>query len=142
MQYMKKNIRNQAFTLTEMLLVVAILALMAALVLPRFAGTTEKANIAAAKTQIGSFSNALNRYEIDTGNYPRTLQALIEQPGDVRGWSGPYLERRTIPLDPWGNAYLYEYPGKNNPYGPDISSAGPDGKPGTKDDIKNWDDKK
>ena len=135
---MKKHQRNQAFTLTELLLVVAILAIMAALVLPRFAGSTEKARIAAAKTQIANFSTALNRYETDTGNYPRDLQSLLQAPGDARGWSGPYMEGRTLPTDPWDNPYLYESPGKNNAYGFDLSSAGPDGRPGTDDDITNW----
>jgi len=137
----RQLLRTQAFTLTELLLVVAILAIMAALVLPRFSGVTERTNITAAKTQISTFAMACDRYEIDVGSYPKTLEALVVQPADVQNWSGPYLSKG-IPKDPWGNAYLYEYPGKNNQYGPDISSAGPDGKPGTEDDIKNWDDKK
>jgi general secretion pathway protein G len=127
------------FTLVELLLVLVILGILAALVLPKFSGRTEQARLAAAQTQIATFKTALDAFEVDTGTYPRGsdgLRQLIVQPADVTGWRGPYLSS-DIPLDPWQHAYTYEYPGRLNPSGFDIVSAGPDGQFGTADDITN-----
>jgi general secretion pathway protein G len=133
---------NQAFTLIELLLVLVILGILAAIVVPKFAGRGEDARRAAAKTQIQSFSTALGTYEVDNGTYPRGkdgLQALIQKPNDAQNWRGPYLEEKGgIPNDPWGRPYLYECPGKHNANSFDISSTGFDGKEGTDDDITNW----
>ena len=134
---MKRPKRNQAFSLTELLLVIAIITTLMAIVIPRIAGFGGDAKIAAAKAQIGHISSALNMYEIHVGDFPRDLQSLVDQPGNAQGWRGPYLDKE-VPLDPWGNAYIYEYPGKHKTYGFDLSSAGPDGKAGTDDDITNW----
>jgi len=135
---------QKGFTLIEIMVVVIIIGILAALVIPRFAGRTEQARIAAAKTQIDSlFSSALDMYEADNGNYPSTeqgLQALRIQPSTdpaPRNWKGPYL-KKDVPLDPWGNAYGYAYPGMHNPSGYDLYSFGPDGQDGTDDDITNW----
>ncbi|MBL9199380.1 MAG: type II secretion system major pseudopilin GspG [Opitutaceae bacterium] len=132
--------RSEAgFTLVELLLVLVILGILAALVLPKFTGRTEQARITAAQTQMASFGTALDAFEVDTGSYPRGndgLNMLLVAPADVTGWRGPYL-KDAIPLDPWGRPYLYEFPGKVNPTGYDIRSAGPDGNPGTEDDIVN-----
>ena len=128
-----------AFTLVELLLVLVILGILAALVLPKFTGRTEQARITAAITQISTFKTALDSFEVDTGSYPRGqdgLQQLLVAPPDVTGWRGPYLSS-DIPLDPWGHPYVYEYPGRINPSGFDIVSMGPDGQPGTADDIMN-----
>jgi general secretion pathway protein G len=127
---------NQGFTLVEMLLVLVILATLAAIVYPKVMGRSEQARVTAAKTQIASFKTALDSFEVDTGKYPvgrNGLGDLIQQPRDVVGWHGPYLE--SIPQDPWGNAYLYEYPGKHNPGSYDISSPGA---PGAQTPIGNW----
>jgi general secretion pathway protein G len=127
------------FTLVELLLVLVILGILAAIVIPKFSGRTEQAQLTAAHTQISTFSTALNAFEIDTGSYPRGqdgLRQLVVQPADVSGWRGPYL-MSDIPLDPWGHPYLYEYPGRINTSGFDIISMGPDGQPGTADDIAN-----
>ncbi len=127
------------FTLVELLLVLVILGILAALVLPKFTGRTEQARITAAQTQISTFGTALDSFEVDTGSYPHGqdgLQQLIVQPADVTGWRGPYL-KSDIPLDPWGHPYIYEFPGRTNANGYDITSAGPDGQPGTGDDIVN-----
>lgn len=138
----KKRSRNSArggFTLVELLLVLVILGILAALVLPKFTGRTEQARITAAQTQISTFGTALDAFEVDTGSYPRGgegLQQLVVQPADVTGWRGPYL-KSDIPLDPWGHAYVYEYPGRVNTAGYDLRSAGPDGQPDTADDIAN-----
>ncbi|MCC6486830.1 MAG: type II secretion system major pseudopilin GspG [Candidatus Hydrogenedentes bacterium] len=128
------------FTLVELLLVLVILATLAAIVVPKFAGRTEQAKITAAKTQIASFETALDAFEVDNGYYPEGsdgLLMLIERPKDDEDWQGPYL-KKGIPKDPWNNAYIYEYPGKSNDAGYDILSMGPDGRRGGDDDITNW----
>jgi general secretion pathway protein G len=130
---------TSAFTLVELLLVLVILGILAALVLPKFTGRTEQARTTAAQTQISTFGTALDAFEVDTGSYPRGqdgLAQLISQPSDTTNWRGPYL-KSDIPLDPWGHAYIYEFPGKTNPTGYDIRSMGPDGQAGTGDDIVN-----
>jgi len=144
---LKSEIRNpraaqRAFTLIELLLVLVILGILAAIVVPKFANRGEQARQTAAKTQIGAFSTALSAFEVDNGTYPRGkdgLQALIVKPNDAQNWRGPYLEEKGgIPNDPWGRPYLYECPGKRNTSSYDISSMGFDGKEGTEDDITNW----
>ncbi len=132
--------RTTGFTLIELLLVLVILGVLAAIVVPKFSGRTEQARRTAAVSQISTFGTALDAYEVDMGSYPQGrsgLNALLQQPREGTGWRGPYLQKE-IPLDPWGNAYIYECPGKNNPSGYDLSSPGPDGRAGDEDDITNW----
>lgn len=135
--------RARGFTLVEMLLVLVILAVLAAIVIPKFSGRSEQARTTAAKSQISSIELALDAFEVDNGFYPKGnagLTALIETPTGAQNWKGPYL-KKGIPLDPWGNAYVYTYPGRNNAdY--DLMSMGPDGRAGGDDDITNWDAKK
>lgn len=126
------------FTLVELLLVLMILGVLAAIVVPKFAGRSEQARLTAAETQIGSFETALDSFEVDMGYYPADLSELIENKGDSEDWHGPYLGK-TIPKDPWGNDYIYETPGKNSIKGFDLMSMGPDGRKGGDDDITNWD---
>jgi general secretion pathway protein G len=129
------------FTLIELLLVLVILGTLAAIVVPKFAGRTEQAKVTAAVTQIASFKNALNTFEVDNGYYPKGkngLEELIEAPREAKDWRGPYLEIQEIPVDPWGNPYAYECPGRQNTSSFDISSNGPDGRAGTDDDIVSW----
>jgi general secretion pathway protein G len=130
-----------AFTLVEMLLVLVILAVLAAIVIPKLAGRSQQAKDTAAHTQISSFEQALGAYEVDTGAYPNSLDALVNQPNNANGWKGPYLQKG-IPNDPWGNAYQYVYPGKVTANGFDIVSFGPDGREGGGDDVTNFDQKK
>jgi len=139
LKFNKRHRRNQAFTLVEMLLVLVILATLAAIVIPKMAGRSEQAKLTAAKSQISSFEMALDSFEVDNGYFPKTgdLDALVNQPGGTTNWRGPYL--KSIPADPWGNAYTYDYPGKHNPNGYDLLSNGPDQRAGTDDDINNWD---
>ena len=109
------------------------------LIVPKFAGRTEQARQAAAKTQVSSFATVLDAYEVDNGFYPKGksgLNDLVQASRDAKNWRGPYLKE--VPKDPWGNDYVYECPGKNNPTSYDVSSMGPDGQMGTEDDINNW----
>ena len=131
--------RRSAFTLIELLLVLVILAVLAAIVVPKFAGRSEQARVAATKAEIAIIDGAFDQFEIDCGRYPSTeegLRALVEQPPNVQNWHGPYL-KRGVPADKWGNAYVYRYPGIHNTSGFDLSSMGPDGREGN-DDIDNW----
>ena len=139
----KRNLRTRqgAFTLVEMLLVLVILAALAAVVVPKFAGRSQQAKETAARSQIANIEIALDMFETDNGYYPSGsdgLEELVEQPSNATRWQGPYL-KKGIPLDPWGNGYVYEYPGKQNNGGYDILSMGPDGRVGGTDDITNWD---
>ncbi len=130
---------RRGFTLVELLLVLVILGILAAIVVPKFGGRTEQARVTAAVTQISTFGTALNAFEVDTGSYPRGqdgLQQLLVAPADITGWRGPYL-MSDIPLDPWGRAFIYEFPGRLNTTGYDIVSMGADGQPGTADDVVN-----
>jgi general secretion pathway protein G len=130
----------RGFTLIELLLVLVILGVLAAIVVPKFSGRTEQARVTAAQSQIATFGTALDAFEVDNGYYPKGsagLKDLVTQPRDAQNWRGPYL-KNDIPLDPWGNAYVYECPGKYNPTSYDLMSMGPDGRAGTDDDITNW----
>ncbi len=129
--------RRAAFTLIEMLLVLAILATLIAIVAPRLAGRSEQAKFTAAQTQIASLESATDAFEVDNGRYPRSLEELITPPSDTPNWRGPYL-KKAVPPDPWGNPYVYEFPGRRNPLGYDLYSVGPDGRAGGEDDIGNW----
>ena len=136
---LKTQNRSRAFTLIELLLVLVILGILAAIVVPKFAGRTDDARNAAAKTQIAGFSTALDAFEVDTGGYPKGSEGLLDlvhAPREATGWKGPYMKE--IPLDPWGHPYVYACPGRNNPSSYDIYSLGTDGREGTEDDITNW----
>jgi general secretion pathway protein G len=131
--------RRSGFTLIELLLVLVILGVLAAIVVPKFAGRTEQAREAAAKTQLSTFGTVLDAFEVDNGYYPKGksgLNDLVAAPRDAKNWRGPYIKE--VPKDPWGNDYVYECPGKNNPTSYDVSSMGPDGQLGGTDDTTNW----
>jgi general secretion pathway protein G len=131
--------RRAGFTLVEMLLVLVILGVLAAIVYPKVAGRGEQARVTSTQTQISAFKTALDAFEVDNGYYPKGhngLQDLVQKPRDAVNWRGPYLE--SIPKDPWQNEYVYECPGKHNSGSYDVMSMGPDGRSGTDDDIGNW----
>jgi len=142
---MDRRDRGRAgFTLVELMLVVIIIGVLAAMVVPSFVGRSRQARVTAAKADIsGSLGTALNLYEQDNGSFPTTaqgLEALVERPAEVSQdtWMGPYLQRKEIPEDPWGNPYHYTSPGEENPASYDLVSYGPDGKEGGGDDIANY----
>jgi general secretion pathway protein G len=128
--------RRRAFTLVEMLLVITIIGILAALVVPKMVGRSEQARQAAAHADISSIKTALDAFEVDNGYYPKSLQDLFQQPSNAKNWHGPYLDN--VPQNPWGNPYVYTYPGRHNANSYDLMSVGPDGKAGTDDDIGNW----
>jgi general secretion pathway protein G len=138
----KTNRRQAGVTLIEMLVVVTIIALFAALVAPRMLKRTDTARVVAARAQINSFMTALGAYKLDTGLFPTTeqgLQALRAAPQGVTQWQGPYLPQE-IPVDPWGRAYVYKFPGEHGDE-PDIISYGADGQSGGEGiygDILSW----
>ena len=135
--------RGQAgVTLIEMLVVVTIIGLFAALVVPRMLKKSDTARITAARAQINAFMTALGTYKLDTGTFPTTeqgLQALRDKPADVNQWAGPYLPQE-IPVDPWGHPYAYKFPGEHGDE-PDVICYGADGQPGgdgLNADILSW----
>ena len=133
----QKNKLRRAFTLVEMLLVVTIIGILAALVIPKIMGRSEQARMTAAHADInGGIKSALDAFEVDNGYYPKSLQDLVQQPSNAKNWHGPYLDK--IPMDPWGNNYIYYYPGKHNQSSYDLLSVGADAKEGTDDDVGNW----
>jgi general secretion pathway protein G len=133
----RQSQRRHAFTLVELMLVLAILALLAGIVLPKLTGTKARANKDAAKTQLSSFKTALDMFEADNGHYPKSLNDLMVKPRDVGSDWHQYLEK--IPNDPWEKPYVYVFPGRHNPNSYDLSSGGPDMQVGNEDDISNWD---
>ena len=128
--------RKSGFTLIEMMLVVIIISVLAAMLIPRLAGRAEKARRAVAKAEVESnLPSALDLYEMDTGNYPEKLEDLVTAPAGVDSWDGPYVKK--MPKDPWDNTYYYKSPGEHSEdY--DLASSGRDGVFDTEDDIKSW----
>lgn len=98
--------RRAGFTLIEILLVVVIIGILAALAVPKLSGRVEQAKQAAVKKEIQSLGTALELYELDVGEYPSSLQGLIIS-GSGKGWKGPYIKSGKLPKDPWGNDYSY-----------------------------------
>ncbi len=120
------------FTLIEVMLVVVIIGILAAVVLPRISGRVGQSKESAAKSGIASIGLALDLYETDNGNFPASLQSLLTK-GSEQNWRGPYLKKLEIPIDPWGHEFVYTV--KDNGY--EIKSYGADGTDGGGDDITN-----
>lgn len=130
------------FTLVELLVVLAILGLLAGLVGPQVMKFLGSSKSQTARIQIADLGATLDLYRLEVGRYPTTeegLRALVENPGNVSNWSGPYLRRGELPKDPWGNEYQYRYPGQHGSF--DIWSYGADGREGgdgENADITSW----
>jgi general secretion pathway protein G len=141
----QRALNQRGVTLIEMLVVVTIIALFAALVGPRMLGQADKAKHTAARAQINAFETALGTYKLATGTYPPTelgLNALRVKPENQPQWDGPYLPQ-DIPLDPWAHPYIYKFPGEHGD-DPEILSLGADGQPGGEGnnaDIASWSSK-
>jgi general secretion pathway protein G len=143
-----KDAKRQGFTLMEVLLVLVILVVLMGFAVPSLLGSKKKADIDAAKTQIGLFRTALEKYALDMNTFPSSesgLDVLVVEPSDVEeeqlaNWAGPYIttSAKVAPRDPWGQNYFYEFPSTHDSEYPDIWSAGPDTKEGTEDDVVNW----
>ena len=140
---MRRLLRDQrAFSLIELLVVIIILGLIAGLVGPRLFGRVGQSKLATGKAQVELFGAALDQYRLDVRAYPPSgagLQALVQNP-NVTNWSGPYLKKPAVPLDPWGRLYQYKCcPGDHGDY--DTWTYGADGTPGGEGenaDVTSW----
>ena len=139
--HQRHQIKAAGFTLLELLVVMVIIGLLAGYVGPKYFAQVSKSQIKAARAQIDALEKSLDQYRLDTGHYPvaeQGLAALITRPAHEPKWDGPYLAKR-VPVDPWGNAYVYRVPGEHGDF--DLMSLGKDGQPGGSDeaaDIVNW----
>ncbi len=135
--------RTRGMTLIEILVVLVLIGVVMGIVGGNFIQRGEKAKRDAARIEIGQIGQTLDLFKLEVGRYPTSqegLQALIAQPSGVNNWNGPYWKKSTVPKDPWGNDYLYAFPGQHGAY--DIVSYGADGKEGGEGadkDITSWD---
>jgi general secretion pathway protein G len=144
MKQLKKGKRREeeGYTLLELLVVLAIIALLVGFVAPKMMGYLGRAKADAAKVQLHNVATALELYRLDTGEYPteaQGLRALVEKPGAADHWNGPYLQKAEGILDPWGEPFVYKQPGEHGEY--DLLSYGADKQPdgdGDDADITNW----
>lgn len=133
--------RHTGFTLLELLVVMVILGLLAGYVGPKYFAQVGKSEAKAARAQIEALEKSFDMYRLDTGRYPTSeqgLEALVAKPPNEPKWNGPYL-KKAVPLDPWGRAYIYKYPGEHGDY--DIYSLGKDGRRGGEGDnadVTSW----
>ena len=131
--------RAAGFTLIELLVVLLILGMIAGLAGPQVINYLGESKSKAAKLQIEEFGNSLDLFKLDAGRYPDTqegLQALVQAPPSLGAdrWRGPYLKKKAVPKDPWGNDYKYVSPGQHGAF--DIISLGSDGREGGEGDAK------
>lgn len=126
-----RRTRSLGFTLIELLVVILILAVLAALIVPRVVNRASDAKRVKAASDIATLSNLLQQFRLDNDRYPTAeegLDALRSQPADLTTWRGPYTTK-PLPTDPWGNEYIYEFPGANGEDSFVLLSYGSDGQP-------------
>lgn len=137
----RSTVWQKGFTLLELLVVMVIIGLLAGYVGPKYFAQIGKSEVKVARAQIDALSKSLDQFRLDAGHYPSAeegLAALVTRPANETKWDGPYLSK-SVPLDPWGNAYIYKFPGEHGEF--DLISNGRDGQPGgTGDasDITSW----
>ncbi len=120
--------KRSGFTLIEIILVVVIIGILAGIGIPRLGGQSDKAKIGQAQGNISSLGMAIREYEIINGDYPSSLDGLLDE-----SKGGPFLEKKVIPKDPWGSSYIYAAPGSHNNHTFDLSCTSKKGKI-----INNW----
>lgn len=129
--------RKRFYTLMEIAIVVAVIALLGTITAPLYFRHLKKARQSTAKTQIMMLQQAVFDFKVDTGKIPSSLDDLLRNPG-LQGWDGPYLQGN-LPKDPWSNSYILMIPGRNSEF--EIISYGSDGHPGGSgeaEDISSW----
>jgi general secretion pathway protein G len=136
MEQQRKKVRNDGFTLIEIMAVIIIIGLLAAIGAMNFLGQTDKARVITTKANLKMLHNSIAQFKMDTGRYPTEeegLSVLIEQPSDVKGYQpGGYIDTTEVPLDAWSNDFVYiAYPESGKPYM--VVSYGADGQEGGED---------
>ncbi|MDP3889130.1 MAG: type II secretion system major pseudopilin GspG [bacterium] len=134
---------REGFSLIELMIAITIMGILAAIIVPNFMSYLQKARISNTKATIRTFEQAITMYQADMAQYPTALRDLIKQPADEKAakkWQGPYLKKKDVPQDPWGNKYQYRpTPEAENPY--ELYSYGPKGKGAPKQEwISVWDE--
>ena len=138
----RRSRREGGFTLMELLVVMAIIGLLAVLVAPRVIGFLSGAKVDTANVQIDRLSGVLDLYRLEVGQYPSQddgLTVLVERPANAGNWNGPYIRNADSLTDPWGNPYVYRYPGEHGEF--DLYTLGADGREGgdgENQDITSW----
>ena len=136
---MSTPIRPSGFTLIELIVVIALVAVLAAVIAPNLLGKATEANRKSATIQLEKIANSVELYRLETGRYPEELSDLVRRPSGVERWNGPYVRKLSQLQDPWGNDLVMQRPGENGPF--DIISYGADGRPGGEGDdadIVSW----
>lgn len=131
--------RERGFTLLEILVVLAIIGLIAAIAAPQVFKSLGGAKSDSARVQIEALSTGIDLYRLEVGKLPPDLEALVRRPSGEERWNGPYLRKASVPKDPWGNDYRYKVPGDHGDY--DLYSLGADGAEGGEGenrDITSW----